>query len=82
MVILDQDLPLLTRQDPAAAADLAVLAQAAFELRPAVDIRAGIGRMGQHVVHGVVGRLDPADAAAVQVGRRGQRPFQALFAQP
>jgi hypothetical protein len=82
MVVLDQDLPLLARQDPAAGPDLAVLAEAAFELGPAVDIRAGIGRMGQHVMDGVVGRLDPPDVGAVQVGRRGQRPSQALLAQP
>jgi hypothetical protein len=82
MVIFDQDLPLLARQHPAADPDLAVGVQSAFELRPAVDVCAGIGRVGQHVVHGVIRRLDPADVAAVQVGRRDQRPFQALFAQP
>lgn len=77
MVVFDQDLPLLAGQDPAAGPDLAISAQAAFELRPAVDIGAGIGRVGQHVVDGVVGRLDPPDLGAVQIRRRGQRPFQA-----
>ena len=82
MVVLDQDLPLLAGQDPTAGPDLAVLTQAAFELRSSVDIGAGIGRVGQHVVHGVVGRLDPSDLSSMQIRRWGQRPLQALCAQP
>ncbi|HZD14399.1 MAG TPA: hypothetical protein VE196_04590 [Pseudonocardiaceae bacterium] len=45
----------------AAGPDLAVVTQAAFELRPAIDIRPGIGWVGQHVVHGVVGRRAGAE---------------------
>ena len=83
-MIGDEDLPLLTGQPPASLAQHATGVKVAFLAGPAVDIRAGIGRVGQRRVHRVVGRLDPGDLrrAAAQVPGGLQRPAQALLAQP
>ncbi|MGB8383542.1 MAG: hypothetical protein WCG47_20215, partial [Dermatophilaceae bacterium] len=81
-MIGDEHLPLALGQgaatDPGGAvgADVAVLAGLAEH------VGARVSGMGEHVVHGMVGRLHPDDLGAVQVGGRLQREPQALVAQP
>ena len=48
----------------------------------AEHVGARVGGVGEHVVHRVVGRLDPGDLAAAQVGGRLQRELQPVLAQP
>ena len=82
VMIGDEHLPLALGQgaatDPGGAvgADVAVLAGLAEH------VGARVSGMGEHVVHGMVGRLHPDDLGAVQVGGRLQREPQALVAQP
>ena len=86
VVIGDEDLPLVAGQAAAALAQRAARVKVAFLAGPAVDVRAGIGRVGQRGVHRMIGRLHPGDlrypAAAPGIGDLLQRPAQALLAQP
>src|SRR5215213_6889196 len=70
VMFLDQNLPLALRKLVTAGAQLAVLADAAPLAGLAEHIGARVGGMGQHVVHRMIGRLDPGDLLAAQVGGR------------
>jgi hypothetical protein len=72
VVICDEHLPLALRQLPTPDPHLAVLAEVALLAGFAEHVGTGIGRVGEHGVHRVVGRLDPGDLGAEQVGGRLQ----------
>ena len=82
VVLGDEYLPLALGQLAAADAQHAVLAEVALLAGLAEHVGARVGGVGEHVVHRVVGRLDPGDLLAAQVGGRLQREAQALLAQP
>ena len=81
VVIGDEDLPLVAGQPAAPLAQRAVRAEVPLLAGAAVDVGAGVSRVGQRGVHRMVGRLDPGDLAglAVQVDGLLQRPAQALL---
>src|SRR5262249_15439362 len=82
VVVFDQHLPLVLRQHPAPDAQRPIVADRAFLAAAAEGIRAGVGGVGQHVVHRVVGRLGPDDLRSADIGAGLQRELQALVAQP
>lgn len=83
VMVFDEHLPLVLRQHMAAHTQLPVLADTALLAGPAIDVGTGVGRMGQHRVHRVVGRLDPRDVLVTgDVPVLLQREFQAVVAKP
>jgi len=82
MVLGDEYLPLALGQLAAAGAQHAILAEAAPLAGLAEHVGAGVGGVSEHVVHRVVGRLDPHDLLSAQVSGRLQRKAQTLLAQP
>ena len=82
VVVFDQHLPLVLRQHAAPDPDRPVVADQPLLPAAAEGIRAGVGGVGQHVVHRVVGRLGPDDLGSADVGAGLQRELQALLAQP
>ena len=83
VVVDDADLPLVAGQHLSPHPRCAVGADVAVLTGPAEDVGAGVGGVGQDVVHRVVGRVDPDDLG----GRRdvailAQRQLQPLVTQP
>ena len=81
VVVFDEHLPLVLRQHAAPDPRRPVVADQPLLLAAAEGVRAGVGGVGQHVVHRVVGRLGPMSRAA-DVGAGLQRELQALVTQP
>ena len=69
VLILEQNVPFGHRATHAAPDALATLLDAHLARRAPEGIGAGIDRVGQNVVHGVVGRQSPDDAAPLAVAR-------------
>ncbi len=86
VVVADQDLPLAAGDGLVAGAHGAVLAEVGVRAGAAVDVGAGVGRVGQNGVDGVVGRLDPRDLRALAGGGGVavalERQREVLLAQP
>ena len=83
-MIGDEHLPLVLGQPTLAGAQDAVFADVAFAAGAPEGVGAGVGGVGEHVVHGMVGGLDPGEFTAVagDVADGLQRQLQALVAQP
>ena len=82
VVVFDQHLPLVLRQHAAPDPQRPVVPDRAFLAAAAEGIRAGVGGMGQHVMHRVVGRLGPDDLRSADPGAGLQGELQALVTQP
>src|SRR6266496_5070325 len=82
VVVFDEHLPLLLRQYAAPDPQRPVVPDAAFLPAAAEGVRAGVGGMGQHVMHRMVGRLGPDDLRSADPGAGLQRELQALVTQP
>jgi hypothetical protein len=82
VVVFDQHLPLVLRQHAAPDPEGPVIADQPLLPAAAEGIRAGVGGMGQHVVHRVIGRPGPDDLRSADVGAGLQGELQALVAQP
>jgi hypothetical protein len=82
VVVGDEDLPLALGQHAAADLQLAVLVDVTFEAGLAVDVGAGVDRMGQDLVHGGVGRFHPDDLTGGVVDAALERHLQALLFEP
>ena len=82
VVVGNEHLPLALRQSAAAGAQHPVLVDVTFEAGLAVDVRAGVDGMGEHLVHRGVGRLHPDDVRVGVVDVALQRHLQTLLLQP
>ena len=82
VVIGDEHLPFALRALVAAHPHRPVRVDAPSLTGPAEDIGARVGGVGEHVVHRMIGRLDPGDVAAAQIGGRLQRELQPVVTQP
>jgi len=77
MMLRDEHLPLRARQMPNALPARARRIQRRLRARFAIDVCAGIDRVGQHMVDGGVARLDPADLGALVHLQWECEPFRA-----
>ena len=72
VVVEDQRVPALARHRHHRHSRTAVLADAPLRLAAAERVRARVGRVGEHLVHGAVGRLDPLDLPLPAAARHKQ----------
>ena len=79
MMILDENLPLFTRQHADALAAHAGGIECVLRARLAIDVGAGIDGVRENLVDGVIARVDPTNLG---VGMHLQRQLQRLVAEP
>jgi hypothetical protein len=82
VVIFDEHFPLALGQHPPPYPQHAAVADPPLLAAAAEGIGTGIGRVGEHVVHRVVGRLGPDEFRSADIGARLQRELQGLVTQP
>src|SRR5664280_844345 len=84
MVVRDADLPLVAADPAPPCPQVPITGDVPLGAGAAVDVRAGVRRVGQRGVHRVVGGFHPDHLRCrrCRTGRRLQRPFQVLFPQP